>query len=160
MSDSVRPHRRQPIRLPCPWDSPGKNTGVGCHFLLQCMKWKVKVKLLSCVRLFETPWTAAYQAPPSMGFSRQEYWSGVPLLAQIWALTILLTISYFLRHFKVSVCQPAPICIFFFFFFWCGGLGSIWWCALICKQKYVHYFTGIRDMKYHYLYLSVHREHP
>ena len=41
-------------------------------------KWKVKVKLLSRVRLFETPWTAAYQAPPSMGFSRQEYWSGVP----------------------------------------------------------------------------------
>ena len=42
-------------------------------------KWKVKVKLLSRVRLFATPWTAAYQAPPSMGFSRQEYWSGVPL---------------------------------------------------------------------------------
>ena len=42
-------------------------------------KWKVKVKLLSHARLLETPWTAAYQAPPSMGFSRQEYWSGLPL---------------------------------------------------------------------------------
>ena len=42
-------------------------------------KWKVKVKLLSCVRLFATPWTATYQAPLFMGFSRQEYWSGVPL---------------------------------------------------------------------------------
>ena len=42
-------------------------------------KWKVKVKSLSCVRLFATPRTAAYQAPPSMGFSRQEYWNGVPL---------------------------------------------------------------------------------
>ena len=40
MSDSARPHRRQPTRLPRPWDSPGKNTGVGCHFLLQCMKVK------------------------------------------------------------------------------------------------------------------------
>ena len=40
MSDSVRPHRRQPIRLHRPWDSPGKNTGVGCHFLLRCMKVK------------------------------------------------------------------------------------------------------------------------
>ena len=40
MSDSVLPHRWQPTRLPCPWDSPGKNTGVGCHFLLQCMKVK------------------------------------------------------------------------------------------------------------------------
>ena len=67
MSDSVRPHRRQPTRLPHPWDSPGKNTGVGCHFLLQCRK--VKVKSFSRVRLFATPWTAAYQAPPSMGFS-------------------------------------------------------------------------------------------
>ena len=77
MSDSVRPHKRQPTRLPCPWDSPGKNTGVGCHFLLQCRK--VKVKSLSRVRLLATPWTAAYQAPPSMGFSRKKYWSGVPL---------------------------------------------------------------------------------
>ena len=40
MSDSVQPHRRQPTRLPRPWDSPGKNTGVGCHFLLQCMPVK------------------------------------------------------------------------------------------------------------------------
>ena len=40
MSDSVRPHRQQPIRLRHPWDSPGKNTGVGCHFLHQCMKVK------------------------------------------------------------------------------------------------------------------------
>ena len=42
-------------------------------------KGKVNVKSLSCVRLLATPWTAAYQAPPSMGFSRQEYWSGLPL---------------------------------------------------------------------------------
>ena len=51
VSDSVRPHRQQPTRLPCPWDSPGKNTGVGFHFLLQC----VKVKSLSRVRLLATP---------------------------------------------------------------------------------------------------------
>ena len=67
--------RQQPTRLLCPWDSPGKNTGVGCHFLLQ----GVKVKSLSRVQLFETPWTIPYQAPPSMGFSRQEYWRGLPL---------------------------------------------------------------------------------
>ena len=42
-------------------------------------KWKVKVKSLSHVRLLATPWTTAHQAPPSMGFSRREYWSGVPL---------------------------------------------------------------------------------
>ena len=75
MSNSVRPHRWQPTRLPCPWDSPGKNTGVGCH----CLRQFVKVKSLSRVRLLATPRTAAYQAPPSMGFSRQEYWSRLPI---------------------------------------------------------------------------------
>ena len=54
-------------------------------------QWKVKVKLLSRARLLATPWTAAYQAPPSMGFSRQEYWSGVPLPSpmscELWAAT-------------------------------------------------------------------------
>ena len=116
------PHRRQPTRLPRPWDSPSKNTGVGCHFLLQCMKVRSESEVAqSCptlsdpmdcslpgssihgifqarvlewgatafsdtvcyamlshfsrVRLLATPWTAAHQAPPSMGFSRQVYWS-------------------------------------------------------------------------------------
>ena len=50
------------------------------------LKWKVKVKSLSRVWLLATPWTAAYQAPPSMGFSRQEYWSGLPLPSLIWPL--------------------------------------------------------------------------
>ena len=74
MSDSVWPH---------PWDSPGKNTGMGCHFLLQCIKVKSESEVAqSCPTLLD-PWTAAYQAPPSMGFSRQEYWSGVPLPSPI-----------------------------------------------------------------------------
>ena len=115
----MQPHRRQPTMLPCPCDSLGKNTGVGCHFLLQCMKVKSEREVTqSCLtlsdpmdcsppgssihrifqarvlkwgaiafssvshsivsQLFETPWTAACQAPLSMGFSRQEYWSGLP----------------------------------------------------------------------------------
>ena len=51
-------------------------------------RWKVKGKSLSHVRLFATPWTTAYQAPPSVGFSRQEYWSGVPLPSLRWGLTL------------------------------------------------------------------------
>ena len=52
MSDSVRPHRRQPTRLPHPWDSPGKNTAVGCHCLLQCMKVKSESEVVqSCPTL-------------------------------------------------------------------------------------------------------------
>ena len=56
-------------------------------------KWKVKIKSLSRVWFFATPWTAAYQAPPSMGFSRQEYWSGVPLPS-------------LLPKLDVSICDP------------------------------------------------------
>ena len=125
MSDSVPPQRWQPTKLPRLWDSPGKNTGVGCYFFLQCRKVKsesevaqscwtlsdsmdcslpgssvhgiLQARVLkwvaiawisyiytccaqspSCVWLFVTPWTVAHQAPLSMGFSRQEYWSGVP----------------------------------------------------------------------------------
>ena len=75
MSDSVRPHRRQPTRFLCPWDSPGKNTGVGCHFLLQCMKEKSESEVTqSC----PTPSDPMDWSPPGSsihGFSRQEYWS-------------------------------------------------------------------------------------
>ena len=75
----MRPHRQQPTRLRHPWDSPGKDTGVGCHFLLQCMKVKSESEVAQLCPTLATPWTAAYQAPLSMGFSRQKYWSGVPL---------------------------------------------------------------------------------
>ena len=52
MSNLVRPHRRQPTSLPCPWDAPGKNTGVGCHFLLQCVKVKSESEVAqSCLTL-------------------------------------------------------------------------------------------------------------
>ena len=62
-------------------------------FFSNAWKWKVKVKSLSRVRLLATPWTAAYQAPPSMGFSRQEYWSGVPLPSlKVGSLAIIILI--------------------------------------------------------------------
>ena len=71
-------------------------------------KWKNKVKSLSCVPLLATPWTAAYQAPPSMGFSKQEYWSGVPLPSLIhwkdwcwsWNSNTLATCCKKLTHLK------------------------------------------------------------
>ena len=63
-------------------------------------KWKVKVKSLSCVWPSETPWTAAYQAPPSMGFSRQQYWSGVPLPSL--NLPLLLLNSKILTDFTIT----------------------------------------------------------
>ena len=89
-SDSVQPHRRQPTRLPRLWDSPGKNTGVGCHFLLQCMKVKSESEVAQSSPTLSDPMDCSLPGPPSMGFSRQEYWSGVPLCVYkllwiIWA---------------------------------------------------------------------------
>ena len=74
MSNSVHPHRWQPTRILCPWYSPGNNTGVGCHFLLQ---------YFSHVWLRATPWTEAHQAPLSTEFSRQYTGVGCHFLLQI-----------------------------------------------------------------------------
>ena len=63
----------------CSWNFPGKNTGVGSHFLLQCIKVKSESEVAQSCPTLATPWAAAHQAPPSMGFSKHEYWSGVPL---------------------------------------------------------------------------------
>ena len=62
MSDSVQPHGLQPSRLLRPWDFPGKNTGVGCHCLLQCMKVESKSEVSQSCPTLSDPWTAAYQA--------------------------------------------------------------------------------------------------
>ena len=79
MSDSVRPHRRQPTRLPRPWDSLGKNNGVGCHFLLQCMKVKSESEVAQSCPTLRDPMDCSPPGSSIHGFSRQEYWSGVPL---------------------------------------------------------------------------------
>ena len=85
MSDSVRPHRRQPTRLPRPWDSPARilEWVAFPSPMHESEKWKWSYSVLSEPSV--TPWTAAYQAPPSMGLSMQEYWNGVPLPSpSIW----------------------------------------------------------------------------
>ena len=86
VSDSVRPHRRQPTRLPIPGILQARTLEWFAISFSNAWKWKVKGKLLSRVWLLATPWTAAYQAPLSMGFSRQEYWSGVPLPSPVQSL--------------------------------------------------------------------------
>ena len=78
MSDSVRPRRRQPTRLPRPWDSPGKNTGMGCHFLLQCMKVKSESEVAQLCPTLRNPMDCGPPGSSSMGFSRQEHWGGAP----------------------------------------------------------------------------------
>ena len=81
MSDSVRPHRRQSIRLPHPWDSPGKNTGVGCHFLLQYMKVKSESEVTqSCPTLCD-PMDCSLPASSIHGIfqARVLEWTTTPL---------------------------------------------------------------------------------
>ena len=84
VSNSVRLHTWQPIRLPDPGILQARTLEWVAISLSNAWKWKVKVKSLSRVWHLATPWTAAHQAAPSMGFSRQEYWSGVPLPSPTW----------------------------------------------------------------------------
>ena len=93
MSDSVRPHRRQPPGSPVPGILQARTLEWVAISFSNAWKWKGKVKSLSRVRLLATPWTAAYQSPPSMVFSRQEYWSGVPLPSPIQLLITIKNMS-------------------------------------------------------------------
>ena len=68
-----------PPGSPCPWDSPGKNTGVGCHFLLQCMKVKSESKVAQSCPTLSDPMDCSPPGSSVHGIFRQEYWSGVPL---------------------------------------------------------------------------------
>ena len=78
MSDSVRPHRRQPTRLPHPWDSPSKNTGLGCHFLLQCMKVKRESEVVQSCLILSDAMDCSLPGSSIHGIFQQQYCSGVP----------------------------------------------------------------------------------
>ena len=67
MSDSVQPHRWQPTRLPRPWDSPGKNTGVGCHFFLQCLKVKSESEVTQSCQTLSGPVDCSLPGPSICG---------------------------------------------------------------------------------------------
>ena len=107
VSDSVRPHRQQPSRLPRPWDSPGKNTGVGCHFLLQYMKVKSQSEVAQSCPTLSDPMDCSHiiiimdflddslvknapavQAPQETGFQPlggEDLWRGI--MARTWQVT-------------------------------------------------------------------------
>ena len=93
-----------PPGSPIPGILQARTLGWVAISLLQCMKEKGKVRSLSRVQLLATPWTAAYQAPPSMGFSRQEYWSGVPLPSPHFMYSsVLILYSYFISLLPPSL---------------------------------------------------------
>ena len=91
MSNSVRPHRRQPTRLPRPWDSPGKNTGVGCHFLPQCMKVKSESEVaLSCLTLGD-PMDCSLSGPSIHGIfqARVLEWGAIAFSEGRWTSVVI-----------------------------------------------------------------------
>ena len=99
MSSSMRPHRRQPTKLPRPWDSPGENTGVGCHFLLQCMKVKSKSEVTQSCLTVSDPMDCSPPGSSVRGIfqARVLEWgaiafsifsfSSVPLMEKSWSRT-------------------------------------------------------------------------
>ena len=92
MSDSVRPHRQQPTRLPRPWDSPGKNTGVGCHFLLQCMKVKSQSEVTQSCPTLSDPMDCSLPGSSIRGIfqARVVEWGAIAFSAQLlWSCSIL-----------------------------------------------------------------------
>ena len=92
-------------RLLCPWDFPGENTGVGCHFLLQYMKVKSESEVAQLCPTLSDPMD---QAPLSMGFSRQEYWSGVPLPSPLLPLSLsFLYLATSINQFLIEVLEKA-----------------------------------------------------
>ena len=82
MSDSVQPQRRQPTRLPCPWDSPGKNTGVGCHCLLQGMKVKSESEVVQSCPTLSDPMDCSLPGSSIHGIfqARVLEWGAIALL--------------------------------------------------------------------------------
>ena len=88
VSDSVRPHRRQPTRLHHPWDSPGKNTGVGCHSLLQCMKVKSESEVAESCPTLSDPTDCSLPGSSVHGIfqARVLEWGAIAIIQQIQVL--------------------------------------------------------------------------
>ena len=127
MSDSVRPHRRQPTRLPRPWDPPGKYTGVGCHFLLQCMKVKSESEVTQSCPTLSNPkdYSPAGSSVHGIFQARVLEWVAIAfsrIYVYLWLIHIdvwqkptqqykaIISQSEFTKHVYICVC----VCMFTF----------------------------------------------
>ena len=113
VSNSVRPHRQQPTRLPCPWDSPGKNTGVGCHFLLQCMKVESENEVAQSCMTPRDPMDCSPPGPSIHGIfqARVLEWSAIAFSAKLLQLCPILcdTMNCSLSAFSIHGILQARI---------------------------------------------------
>ena len=101
MSDSVRPHRRQPTRLPRPWDSPGKNTGVGCHFLLQCMKVKIESEVAQLCLTLSDPMDCSLPGSSIHGIFQARVLEWVAIAFSSTRLLVIIIIHSEKQSFKM-----------------------------------------------------------
>ena len=91
-NDSVQPHRRQPTRLCSPWDSPGKNIGVGCHFLLQCMKVKSQSEVIQSCWTLRDPMDCSLPGSSVPGIFQARVLEWVPLPSPVQLLSCVLSL--------------------------------------------------------------------
>jgi len=102
VSDSVRPHRRKPTRLPGPWDSPGKNTGMGCHFLLQCMKVKSESEVTQSCPTLSDPMDCSLPGSSVHGIFQARVLEGVPLPSPMNRSQTIIYLLYLPNLFQIA----------------------------------------------------------
>ena len=119
MSDSVRPHRRQPTRLPRPWDFPGKNTGVGCHFLLQCMKVKSESEVVQSCLTLSDPMDCSLPGSSVHGIFQAEVleWGAISFSLSSLNCPLKNPFLLFLSYLPSASSFPFPFPDFLFSFF-------------------------------------------
>jgi len=105
VSDSSRPHGLQPTRLPRPWDSPGKNTGVGCHFLLQCMKVKSESEVAQWYPTLSDPMDCSLPGSSFHGIFQARVLEWGAIIDHIWSLVWGLLILF---HWFLSIFMQVP----------------------------------------------------
>ena len=125
MSNSVRPHRWQPTRLPCPWDSPGKNTGVGCHFLLQCMEVKSESEVTQSYLTLSDPMDCSLPGSSIHGIfqARVLEWGAIAFSVGTLhsdAYIFLFFLCFSLLFFSQLFVRPPQTTIWLFAFLFCG----------------------------------------
>ena len=127
MSDSVRPHRRQPTRLPHPWDSLGKNTGVGCHFLLQCMKVKSEREVAQSCPTLRDPMDCSLPGSSVRGIfqARVLEWGAIAFSASLGKRPITKVEAYYICSHdpQLNLSSSSLTC--------CRSM--LWWC---CSYSY------------------------
>ena len=147
MSNSVWPHRRQPTRLPVPGILQARTLEWVAISFSNAWKWKVKGKSLSRIRLLATPWTAAYQVPWSMGFSRQEYWSGVPSPSPIVVSNFIQLCSNLCYiPFSTNLLTLTFIYLFFFLFFCDVKFGCLFETYLVSWGRLLLPWTSLWEL--------------